>query len=94
MRYPKREVQAMFVRFIKTLCPTSATREEYFLDYSLSRGGYVIEKYNPTDGVSMPFGLARKSAKEMYMCLEMACNVLDEMDKNTPWMPISDEEHA
>ncbi len=94
MRYAKREVQAMFVRFIKTLCPTSATREDYFLDYAPCYGGYVIEKYNPIDGVSMPFGIARKSPKEMYLSLEMACNVLDEMDKNTPWMAIADEGQA
>jgi hypothetical protein len=81
MRYPKREVQAMFIRFIKKLCPTSETQADYFLDYASCYGGYVIEKYRPGEGVSFPFGMARKSGKEMYYALSMACDVLDELDQ-------------
>lgn len=98
MRYSKEDVRNIYTRFITALCPNPLERGDYFLDYHAMYGGYVITKIIdrsplfPAGSESFPFGLARRSASEMYMSLLLATNVLEVIDNHVlDWVAIEDE---
>ncbi len=90
MKYTKKEVQGMFSRLVKAMgkdivgsCYNTPTDDLVYvkhglqLDYISCYGGYVIEEVGPEGGCSHPFGCMRRTAKEMYLSMYMATQVLE-----------------
>lgn len=75
MRITKKDLQAMFNRFVKA---SGNDPEKIRLDHIACYGGYMVERDYPGGGCENPYGSYRMSAKEMYRALYFACNVLEE----------------
>lgn len=80
MRYTKQEVQGMFGRLVRAMKAKQdqGSHEGLYLDYIGCYGGYVIEEYIKDGGCSHPFGCFRRNAKEMYLSMWMAAQVLED----------------
>lgn len=74
MKYTKKEVQGMFNRLCKAL-----EKENLILDYVSCYGGYVIEEKHEDTSISHPFGCFRRNAKEMYLSMWMATQLLEDI---------------
>ncbi len=86
MRTTRKQVESIFERFVKEIGGRVATAYDdhgtYRLDYNPTYGGYSIERISDTGtGVSMPFGMSRKSASEMWGALRFALDTIELMKK-------------
>lgn len=77
MRTTRKQVEAAFDRFLAELGGRRATRYDdvggYRLDYAAEYGGYNVEQVTSKGGaVSLPLGLIRRKANEMFDTLDFA----------------------
>lgn len=90
MRISKKAVRSMFIRLLKSTGKSETPlwindgRDNlvkeiggWSLDYAPIYGGYVIEQEEENGGISHPFGFVRRSAREMYLSLQMTVKALE-----------------
>lgn len=80
MRTTKQEVQGMFKRLLRGMGVNESTQnhnEGWYLEYNAIYGGYKVELIHEDTSVSHPLGEVRRSAKEMYNSLHMACCAIE-----------------
>lgn len=72
MKVTKTDLKIMFSKFVKL-----TGIKDLGLDHIACYGGYVVVQYGENGSESHPFGLRRRTLKEMYSSLEMACSALE-----------------
>lgn len=80
-RYTRKDAEASFTRLITAIGGRVATAYNdvgaYRLDWNGTYGGGVIERVsNPQGGVSQPFGMQRRNAREFCDAVRFAMDVL------------------
>lgn len=78
MKYTKSAVKGMFSRLVKNMNKKedAGSYNGLVLDYVSCYGGYVIEELK-NGGCSYPFGMMRRSAREMYLSMCMLSQYIE-----------------
>jgi|HubBroStandDraft_3_1064219.scaffolds.fasta_scaffold34316_6 hypothetical protein len=79
-RTTKKEIIGVFNILCRIMNKTAGHQQgDWCLDYAPIYGGYVIEEIMESGGISHPFGSGRRSAREMYLSLNMAIDAVTEI---------------
>jgi hypothetical protein len=78
MRITKEQMRNIFKLLLKEMGKSKdvGNYDGWDLDYAACYGGYMVVQYGPMGSQSLPFGIKRRGAQEMYSAMEMTVRAL------------------